>query len=112
MTLQQAIEVAKKPKFGDQITITAVKLIESAARVKAIRSEIGDKLCTQCDGDGEHACDCGDWHECHECEGCGFDSEHDTPENGDLLDELKGLESFIDAERRNHNVPISKWEQG
>jgi hypothetical protein len=28
--------------------------------------------CEECDGSGEHECECGDVHECHACDGSGF----------------------------------------
>lgn len=31
----------------------------------------GDGDCVECEGGGEHTCECGDEHECHACEGSG-----------------------------------------
>jgi hypothetical protein len=52
----------------------------------------GSGNCLECDGDGEHTCDCGHEHSCPKCDGSG--DCKDCGGNGEGLDGRKDLTGF------------------
>ncbi len=57
--------------------------------------------CPMCDGEGVHLCDCGNEHDCEECEGRGKADDLKHMYNKELKHELEKLLKWTDALRQN-----------
>lgn len=57
--------------------------------VKELEAEF--EPCPECHGDGTHECDCGDVHDCHECDGEGKTITLDKVYQQALREELEKL---------------------
>jgi hypothetical protein len=107
MTLQEArLVLSEKLVFGDSRQLEAVSYIE---RIEAIAGKVAEKCpnlkyCKVCRGEGEHDCDCGNAHDCEECDGTGWlgsDGLVDDYDSQLLRDALK----MIDEKGKNFFLP-------
>lgn len=82
MDVAEAKTLLSKPlKFGDSEQIMAVRFLE---KVDFCKEKIADcknvhnvsNLCDECGGSGLCECDCGDEHDCGECDGEGMTCEN------------------------------------
>jgi DnaJ-class molecular chaperone len=62
--------------------------------------EENDEDCDECEGRGIHECDCGDQHDCPDCDGSG--------KVGDHIDD--SLQKIYDAQKKQELLKLAKWE--
>jgi hypothetical protein len=80
--------------FGDPQQICAVRFLAAVEECKdSIRAHhpegpVPNEECPYCDGCGEHTCDCGDEHECRDCEGSGYTEGHACSCTEDFADHV------------------------
>lgn len=75
-TVAQARKVIKeeKLKFGDKRHIFLTQLVanaDKAIHLVQVDATNAGKPCHDCEGTGEHECDCGHGHDCGYCQGTG-----------------------------------------
>lgn len=74
MNLIEAKIILDYMKFGDEDAIEALNYVRNVAEAVGFAKRNGVKKirCDFCDGEGEHECECGAEHECHQCGGTGL----------------------------------------
>ena len=76
-------------KVIDGVHVLSLEEWKKTPAVKEMEAEFED--CPECLGDGTHECDCGDVHDCHNCDGEGKMSTLDKVYQSSLRDELQKL---------------------
>lgn len=82
-------------KVFDGVTVLTYEEWINKPEVAEYLSEIAvDEDCENCDGTGEHECDCGDVHDCHECNGSGTLLDARGVYEEDLRNEIRKMISW------------------
>lgn len=73
MTVSEAKSVLKNPQFGNPIeALEFLRKVEECAAILKSTGHSRQIVCSLCNGDPDHRCECGDYHECQMCDGTGL----------------------------------------
>ena len=84
----------------DGITVLTYEEWFKLPDVKKLYEELEDNECGYCYGSGEHTCDCGDTHDCHECGGSGCENPS------------RDIRGMYEAALRNELEKLLQWREG